>query len=109
MVRTAGEYAPSKVRRIWDGARMWYVEYTFKLPDPDNTLPLTLGQKLTLCCLDSSDNVSKRSYYVFSPKKTKGFFSIVAPKNPPKLDEREAAKRRAKGEGDFVSGKSSLQ
>jgi len=84
-----------------DLGRSSYVQYDFKLPDPDNTLPLTLGQKLMLCCLDSSDNVSKKSYYVFSPKKSRGFFSIVAPKNPPKPEEREAAKRRAKGEGDF--------
>ncbi len=83
--------------------RSQYIQYDFKMPQPDNTLPLALGQKVTLCCLDSEDNVSKRSYYVSSPKNSKGIFSIVADKNPP-VEGTVAAKRRAAvGEGDFVS------
>ena len=83
-------------------ARSQYTEYEFKLPKADNVLQLALGQQLTLCCLDSADNVAKRNYYVYSPKKSKGQFSIIASEYVPE-DDVEMKKRRARGEGDFVS------
>ena len=79
-----------------------YTEYEFKLPRADNVLQLALGQQLTLCCLDSADNVAKRNYYTYSPKKSLGTFSVVASEHVPESDV-EKKKRRARGEGDFVS------
>ncbi len=82
--------------------RSQYMEYEFKLPKADNVLQLALGQQLTLCCLDSADNVAKRNFYVYSPKNTKGQFSVITPPHIPEEDV-EMKKRRARGEGDFVS------
>mmetsp|Transcript_18150 Transcript_18150/g.25836 ORF Transcript_18150/g.25836 Transcript_18150/m.25836 type:complete len:475 (+) Transcript_18150:162-1586(+) len=56
-----------------------FVQYDFDLPQKDFVLPLQLGQKLTLCCLDEDNNVAKGEFYLFSPRDTKGSFSIVAP------------------------------
>jgi hypothetical protein len=82
--------------------RSQYSEYEFKLPNAENILQLTLGQQLTLCCLDSADNVAKRNYYVYSPKNTKGQFSVITSPYQPEVDV-EMKKRRARGEGNFVS------
>jgi len=82
--------------------RSQYTEYEFKLPKADNILQLALGQQLTLCCLDSADNVAKRNYYVYSPKSTKGQFSVITAPYVPEEDV-EMKKRRARGEGSFVS------
>jgi hypothetical protein len=86
--------------------RSQYTEYEFKLPRQDHVLQLALGQQLTLCCLDSADNVTKKNHYVYSKKskkgKRKGHFSIVAKKYVPE-DKTEMKKRRARGEGSFVS------
>jgi len=86
--------------------RSQYTEYEFKLPRQDHVLQLALGQQLTLCCLDSADNVAKKNYYVYSKDskkgKRKGQFSIVARKYVPE-DKVEMKKRRARGEGKIVS------
>ena len=82
--------------------RSQYIEYEFKLPKEENILQLALGQQLSLCCLDSADNVAKRNYYVYSPKNTRGQFSIITTEYEPE-DDVEMKKRRARGEGDFVS------
>jgi hypothetical protein len=93
----------SSVKRL---GRSQYTEYEFKLPRQDHVLQLALGQQLTLCCLDSADNVAKKNYYVYpkDSKKSKGNgqFSIVAKEYEPE-DKVEMKKRRARGEGKFVS------
>lgn len=81
-------------------ARSQYKEYEFKLPKAEHVMQLALGQQLTLCCLDSADNVAKRNYYVYSPKNTRGQFSIITSEYVPE-DVVEMKKRRARGEGDF--------
>lgn len=63
-------------KRILDSS---YVQYDFQLPEKDNTLALTLGQKLELCCLDNDDNVVQGSFYLFSKRDKLGSFSLVAP------------------------------
>lgn len=75
--------------------------YEFKLPKPENTLPLTLGQKITLCCLDDENNVAKRNFSVFSPKSAKGSFSIIASRNFVDV-ATEKAKVKNSGEGSFT-------
>ena len=87
--------------------RSQYKKYDFKLPRADNVLQLALGQQVTLCCLDSADNVAKKNVYTYTPQKKKGknptgYFSIVTKEYEPE-DDIEMKKRRARGEGDFVS------
>eukprot|EP00593_Proboscia_inermis_P012991 CAMPEP_0171305298 /NCGR_PEP_ID=MMETSP0816-20121228/15102_1 /TAXON_ID=420281 /ORGANISM="Proboscia inermis, Strain CCAP1064/1" /LENGTH=168 /DNA_ID=CAMNT_0011786023 /DNA_START=292 /DNA_END=795 /DNA_ORIENTATION=- len=57
-----------------------YVRYTFGLPNKSNILPLSLGQKLSLCCLDDDENVAKGGFYLASPRSALGSFSIVVPR-----------------------------
>ena len=79
--------------------RSHYMKYDFQLPKADNILNLALGQKVTLCCLNNDDQVAKKDYYLFSPKNTKGKFSILA-----RMDGKEDdGVKLVKGEGDFVS------
>jgi hypothetical protein len=84
--------------------RSQFTEYEFKLPKEDYILQLALGQQVTLCCLDSADNVAKRNYFVYSSesRKPKGKFSVIAKKYVPE-NAVDMKKRRARGEGDFVS------
>jgi hypothetical protein len=91
----------SKVQPL---GRSQFTEYEFKLPKEEYFLPLALGQQVTLYCLDSADNVAKRNYFVYSPgkNKPKGQFSVIAKKYIPE-NAIEMKKRRARGEGDFVS------
>ena len=58
-----------------------YVEYTFDLPKQENTLPLELGQQISLCCLDSSQNMVKGDFYLSSSRFQQGSFSIILPYN----------------------------
>mmetsp|Transcript_25703 Transcript_25703/g.29368 ORF Transcript_25703/g.29368 Transcript_25703/m.29368 type:complete len:472 (-) Transcript_25703:1788-3203(-) len=79
--------------------RSKFMQYDFNLPKADNVLNLALGQKATLCCLDENDNVAKRDYFLFSPRKKKGQFSIVAA-----MDGSEDYDVKVKrGEGDFTN------
>lgn len=59
--------------------RSQFVQCDFDLPQGDNFLDLGLGQQVTLCCLDENDDVAKDNYYVYSPRKTLGSFSILVP------------------------------
>jgi hypothetical protein len=77
--------------------RSQYMQYDFKLPRADNTLQLGLGQQVTLCCLDSDDNVAKKNYFLYSPKNTMGSFSVLA------STKAGGEKKLRPGEGDFVS------
>lgn len=79
--------------------RSQFVKYDFKLPKADNVLNLALGQKVSLCCLDNKDRVAKNDYYLFSPKKTKGSFSILAREDGA---ENGDGMSLAKGQGDFT-------
>eukprot|EP00957_Ditylum_brightwellii_P042447 3214504-Ditylum_brightwellii.AAC.1 len=51
-----------------------FVRYDFDLPRADYVLPLSLGQTITLCCLDESDNIVEGNFYTF--KEDTGTFSI---------------------------------
>lgn len=64
-------------KRLGDSS---YIQYDFTLPQMDNTLPLTLGQQLDLCCLDDSGLVKKGGFHLFSRRGQKGLFSILAPR-----------------------------
>ncbi len=61
------------------GKKGSFVQFDFDLPQKDFVLPLQLGQKLSLCCLDENDNIAKGDFYLFNPRTTKGYFSILAP------------------------------
>mmetsp|Transcript_11491 Transcript_11491/g.21490 ORF Transcript_11491/g.21490 Transcript_11491/m.21490 type:complete len:461 (-) Transcript_11491:1778-3160(-) len=89
----------SKVQPL---ARSQFTEYEFKLPNEEYFLQYALGQQVTLCCLDSADNVAKKNYFVYNPgkKKQKGHFSVIAKQYIPE-NSVEMKKRRARGEGDF--------
>lgn len=57
-----------------------FVEYEFALPKKEYSLPLALGQQLTLCCLDDEDEVIQGNFFVRVKKGDKGVFRIVCPK-----------------------------
>jgi hypothetical protein len=58
-----------------------FVHYEFDLPQSNQVLPLKLGQKCELCCLDNKGNVAKGDFYAYHPtvNAVLGRFSIVAP------------------------------
>jgi len=56
-----------------------YVKYTFSIP-PSKTLPITLGQPLTLCTLSPSNNVVKSTFYPTTPRSKTGEFIVVGTK-----------------------------
>lgn len=85
-------------KRILDSS---YVQYDFQLPEKDNTLALTLGQKLELCCLDNDDNVVQGSFYLFSKRGKLGSFSLVAPSLS--LGQNRVDYEMGKPQADFVS------
>lgn len=60
--------------------RSQFVKYVFDLPREDNTLDLLSGQQVTLCYLNKEDIITKGDYYLYSPKNSKGSFSILVPK-----------------------------
>lgn len=55
-----------------------FVKYDFSLPKANHILNLALGQQISLCCLDKSENVSKGDFYLFSDRNQLGSFSILA-------------------------------
>lgn len=59
--------------------RSKYIQYDFAFPMPHNTLDLALGQQMTLCVLDSKDNVVKGDFYLHSPRNQLGSCSILVP------------------------------
>lgn len=63
------------------GVTVEYVEYTFNLPKPEYTLPLELGQQISLCCLDSAQNMAKGNFYPSSSRLQQGLFKITVPHN----------------------------
>lgn len=62
-----------------------FIRYDFDLPHSDYVLPLELGQKIEMCCLDAEDNVAKGDFYVYQPdrKAQPGVFSVLAPNRSP--------------------------
>lgn len=56
-----------------------FYRYTFDLPDPGYILPLVLGQTVSLCCLDSEENIVQAEFFSFQPdRKSKlGSFSLL--------------------------------
>ena len=76
-----------------------FTKYDFDLPTKDHYLNLGLGQQLTLCCLDNKERVAQEDFYLFSPTKELGKFSIVTPSS----EDRFSVKKTTDTEGDFVS------
>lgn len=62
-----------------------FVQYDFDLPEPDYTLPLALGQQISLCCLDNESNVAKGDFFPYNHDAIQkpGSFSILAPNRSP--------------------------
>jgi hypothetical protein len=58
-----------------------FYRYDFDLPEPDFILPLTLGQTVSLSCLDSEKNAVQAEFFPFQPdRKVKpGSFSLLLP------------------------------
>lgn len=58
-----------------------FIQYDFALPQRDYELPLSLGQQVSLMCLDNDSNVARGDFYPFSLKRnTKlGTFNILVP------------------------------
>mmetsp|Transcript_15583 Transcript_15583/g.20301 ORF Transcript_15583/g.20301 Transcript_15583/m.20301 type:complete len:492 (+) Transcript_15583:265-1740(+) len=58
-----------------------FMQFDFELPQPEYTVPLDLGQQLSLCCLDNDGNVARGSFFPFYKDVTNrpGSFSILAP------------------------------
>lgn len=69
--------------------RSSFVQYEFDLPASDYTLPLDLGQQISLCCLDSASKVAKGEFFPYNAdsKKRLGTFSILAPNRTPPENE----------------------
>lgn len=59
--------------------RSSYMKYEFTLPRNDNVLPLSLGQQITMCCLDNDDSVVQGDFFPYSPRKERGKVSILLP------------------------------
>ena len=76
-----------------------FTKYDFNLPTKDHYLNLGLGQQVTLCCLDNKDRVAQDDFYLFSPTKELGKFSIVTPSS----NDRFFNKKTTDTEGSFVS------
>jgi hypothetical protein len=68
-----------------------YVQYDFDLPHSNHVLPLRLGQRLSLCCLDNAGSVAKGDFYAYYPRVNSklGSFSIVAPNKSLSENENE--------------------
>mmetsp|Transcript_9650 Transcript_9650/g.13498 ORF Transcript_9650/g.13498 Transcript_9650/m.13498 type:complete len:478 (-) Transcript_9650:118-1551(-) len=71
-----------------------FVRYDFDLPRSDYVLPLSLGQTITMCCLDDNDNISEGNFYTF--KDDPGAFSIVLPEKSEEETEFDLGVDRAK-------------
>jgi len=71
------------------------VRYDFDLPRTEYILPLELGQQISLCCLDSNENVAKGDFYPYQPEPQipTGSFSILAPNHPSPHDNELAVGR----------------
>jgi len=59
--------------------RSRYMQYEFSLPYANNTLPLSLGQQITLSCLEADEKVVRGDFYLFSPRNGQGRFSVLLP------------------------------
>jgi len=60
--------------------RSSYTKYEFALPDGNNVLPLSLGQQVSLCCLDNNDSVVQGDFFPYSSRHERGKFSLLLPK-----------------------------
>lgn len=69
--------------------RSSFLQYEFDLPRVDYVLPLDLGQQVSLCCLDNSNNVAKGEFFTYNAemKKRLGRFAILAPNRTPAENE----------------------
>ena len=58
-----------------------FAQFDFELPDPDTYLDLELGQQVSLCGLDESNNVVRGDFFVYQPDRRSkpGSFSILVP------------------------------
>jgi len=80
--------------------RTQFMQFDFDLPKPEYTVPLDLGQKLSLCCLDDDGNVARGSFFPFSMQSAAkpGSFSILAPN----VDSEESIFRMGIENANFV-------
>mmetsp|Transcript_25680 Transcript_25680/g.33634 ORF Transcript_25680/g.33634 Transcript_25680/m.33634 type:complete len:446 (+) Transcript_25680:121-1458(+) len=67
-----------------------FLKHRFKLQSPREVLPLNLGQDITLCGLDSADNVCQGGLYPVSPRDDPGYFDVITTKKPSPLQEDSA-------------------
>jgi len=68
-----------------------FVQYDFELPEPDNVLPLEMGQQIDMCCLDGDEGIVTGSFYPYQPERRAkiGSFSVLAPNPTPGDDGGE--------------------
>lgn len=78
-----------------------FTQFDFDLPNSDLVLPLSLGQSITMCCLDNDDAVVKGSLYTYEPATTAklGTFSVLVPS----LGHTETVYALGEETADFVS------
>ena len=58
-----------------------FMQFDFDLPRSEFTIPLDLGQQISLCCLDNEGNVARGSFFPFytTSNPRPGSFSILVP------------------------------
>ena len=80
-----------------------FLQFDFELPKPEYTLPLDLGQQISLCCLDNDGNVARGSFFPFYKEnsETPGSFSILAP-NIEGVDSEESIFRMGLENANFI-------
>eukprot|EP01041_Mallomonas_annulata_P000714 gene714-1375_t len=54
-----------------------YMRYRFELKNPSGVLPLYIGQEVVMCAVDSSDKVTKDTFFPVSPPTVRGYFDII--------------------------------
>uniref|UniRef100_A0A7S1XNN4 Flavoprotein pyridine nucleotide cytochrome reductase-like FAD-binding domain-containing protein n=1 Tax=Phaeomonas parva TaxID=124430 RepID=A0A7S1XNN4_9STRA len=54
-----------------------WLKYRFKLKDKAASLPLDIGQGVTICGLDDDDRVVRMDMPLLSPRKARGYFEVV--------------------------------
>eukprot|EP00903_Cladosiphon_okamuranus_P013984 g13005.t1 len=77
--------------------------YRFGLKSsPNAVLPLELGQELTLCGLDSANQVVHGNYMPLTPRKQRGYFDIVMKRDKGELDDGLKSTRSAREFSHFL-------
>eukprot|EP00752_Nemacystus_decipiens_P008527 g7616.t1 len=69
---------------------------------PNAVLPLELGQELTLCGLDSNNQVVHGNYMPLTPRKQRGYFDIVMKRDKGEIDDGLKSTRSAREFSHFL-------